>query len=74
MAMPVTALELMHRRLLAILFAAYAALMLFYSLKTFRALRTSPYHAFRTGKFCALSAYALCGILYANYANPDDKC
>jgi hypothetical protein len=53
-------LELVPCRLLAILFAVYAALMLFYSLTTFRALRTSPYHAFRTGEPCV--ACALCGV------------
>jgi uncharacterized protein YceK len=57
-------IESMPCRLLAILFAVYAALMLFYSLTTFRALRTSPYHAFRTGNMIA-RIQVCCRRLYA---------
>jgi hypothetical protein len=55
MAIPVqctNTVRLLLFRLLAVFFAVYAVLMIFYSLTTFRALRNSPYHTFRTGKSC----------------------
>jgi hypothetical protein len=55
--------ELLPCRLLAVFFALYAVLMIFYSLTTFRALRASPYHAFRTGELCLQCA--LCGVTQA---------